>query len=452
MTGDQMDAKASPQEQASTAVTSVRRAGLALGLLTLANAFNLADRMLLGIVQEPMRLEFGLSDFQLGLLGGSAFAVLYGLLSIPIARLADRSNRITIASVALGIWSGMTALCGMAGNFVQILLARAGVSVGEAGAVAPSLSFLSDVFSAKRRATAMAVFSIGGPAGALMATFLGGWITQEYGWRAAFIAFGTGGLVLALVIRLALREVRTDAHSAQPVRFLEGLRTLARKRSYIHVCIAGIYAAFCATFIMQYMTSFLMRVHGLPVGRAALIVGLAGGIFGMAGTFSAGWLADRLGRNRPGARTMVLAVTFAVAAIALGTAWWMPLALAIPLLFVGAAAMNAYPGISFAVSSMIAPSNLRATSIAIFTVAGNLIGYALGPPILGAISDAAAARAMRSLPITPDLCDADPTQALCIAAQGDGLRWALTVASLLLLGGAVHHLRASRTLARDIEE
>jgi len=146
----------------------------ALALLCVANSFNIGDRILVGIIQEPIRRELGLSDLQLGLLGGPAFAILYSLLSIPIARLADRSDRIMIGTAALGLWSAFAAACGLAGSYVQLLFARIGVSVGEAGGLAPAISYLSDVFRLERRATAMAVFAIGGPAGALIATFAGG--------------------------------------------------------------------------------------------------------------------------------------------------------------------------------------------------------------------------------------------------------------------------------------
>lgn len=441
-----------PAEAGAARRIGAGRAAAALVLLSIANCFNLADRMLLGVVQESIRHDFRLSDFQLGLLGGTSFAILYALLSVPIARLADRRNRITIISVALGLWSGMTALCGMAGSFVQMLIARAGVSIGEAGGVAPALSYFSDIFSPRRRATAMAVFAIGGPAGALLSTVVGAWITRGYGWRWAFLAFGLAGLVLAVLIRLVLREVREDKAAAAETSLIDAVRLLGGKRSYVHVCVAGVFAAFCATFIMQYMTSFLMRVHGLALPQAALITGLAGGVFGMIGAFGAGWAADRVASTRPGARTLILTATFSIAAISFGLAWWTPLTIAVPLLLLGALCMNAYPGVSFAVSSMTAPAPLRATAIAIFTVAGNLLGYALGPPTFGALSDFASGRLLGAQGLDAAACAANITLAPCIAAQGAGLRWALTAAALLLLGAAFHHWRASRTLAADLEE
>jgi predicted MFS family arabinose efflux permease len=425
---------------------------MALVLLTLANALNLADRMILGVLQEDLRLEFHLTDLQLGLLGGTSFAILYSLLTIPIARLADRANRITVVSSALAIWSGMTAACGMAVNFGQLLLSRVGVSIGEAGGIAPALSYFSDIFRLERRATAMAVFSMGGPAGALIATALGGWLGQTYGWRAAFICFGVAGLILAVLIRLMLREVRTKTHKAQVVSLADAVRIMLRKRSYLHVCVAGIIAAFAATFIMQYMTSFLIRVHGLPLAKAALITGMAGGVMGMCGAFGAGWLADRLSRQNPARRTQVLIVCFILAAISLSTAWWMPLALAIALLLLGALVMNAYPGVSYAVASMTAPSHLRATAIAMFTLVSNLIGYAMGPAFLGFISDRMAARSRVTQGLSDAVCQAQPGLDVCIQAQGEGLRIALTFASVLLIGAAFHHWRAGLTLAADIEE
>lgn len=442
-------ASSPPAQGARRALTPVH-AVLALALLCLANTFNLADRVLVGIIQEQVRHEFSLSDFQLGLLGGPAFAVLYSLLSLPIARLADRSDRITIGALALGLWSAFTAICGLAGSYVQLFLARICVSVGEAGAAPPALSYISDIFRPERRATAMAVFAVGGPAGALFATFAGGWIAEHYGWRYSFFSFGIGGVVLAITIRLVLREVRASSASTVQPKLLTALRLLATKRSYVHVCIAGIFAGFVMNFMTQYLTSFLMRTHGLPISRAALIVGLASGVCGMAGAFAGGYLADQVARRRPGARTLVVSAGFAIGAVGFAIAFWSPLWFAIPLLMVSSLCVNSYPGVSFAVSGGVAPPELRAMAIAIFTMCGSLIGYALGPPILGAISDFAAQWELGRLGYESAQCAVGSSVPACADAQAKGLRWAMTLGALLLFGASFHHWRASKTLERDL--
>lgn len=431
-------------------VVTPTHAVLALALLCIGNACNQADRMLVGIIQEPLRLEFRLSDFELGLLGGPAFALLYSLLSIPVARFADKSDRITVVALALGVWSSFTALCGFAGSYLQLFLARLGVSMGEAGGSPPSLSYLADVFSPARRATAMAVYAIGGPLGALGATMLGGRIAQDHGWRAAFLVFGATGIALAIVIRLALRELRAPPPPAAQPGVMATLRLLAAKRSYVHVCAGGVFASFSMNFVMQYMTSFLMRTHGLPIARAALILGLAGGIFGMAGAFSGGYVADLVARRRPWARTRVVAVAFVIAAFGFSLAFWTPLAVAVPLLLLSCLCANTFPGVSYAVAGGIAPPALRATSIAIFTLFNNLLGYALGPPLLGAISDFAAQWELGRTGIDAAQCAVGTALPACAKAQAAGLRWAMTIGALVLLAGSFHYWRASRTLEADL--
>lgn len=424
--------------------------GYALLLLCLTQAFNIGDRMVIGIVQEPIKLEFGLSDFELGLLGGPAFAILYSLMSIPIARIADRTNRITIVSLALGLWSALTATCGLASSYAQLLMARIGISMGEAGGVAPSLSYISDLFPQARRGTAMAVFAIGGPLGALLATMIGRRIAQDHGWRATFLCFGAGGMAVALLIGLTLREVRQAGERRGTVSFGAALRSLSGRKSYIHVCMGGVVAGFCANFITQYMASFFIRVHGLSLAQASMVVGLASGVFGMAGAFSGGYLSDRIARRRPGGRTIVVSAAFAIAAFAYAGAFWAPLAFAIPLLMLASLCMNTYPGVSYAVASGVASPAMRATAIAIFTLAGNLLGYALGPPTLGAISDMVAGWEAARLGIDHARCVAEPLFAPCVQSRGFGLRTALSIAGLLLLGGSLHYGLASRSLARDL--
>lgn len=429
--------------------TPIVSAGVALLLLALANAFNLADRVLIGVVQEPIKREFGLTDLQLGLLGGPAFAILYSLLSIPIARLADRTNRITILSVALALWSGLTALCGLAGGYLQLLVMRAGVSVGEAGGTAPAISYLSDVFTAERRATALAVFSIGAPAGAILATIIGGIVAQESGWRMTFLVIGAPGLLLAIAIRLLLREVRTPMPAEEAPGYRESLTVLLRKRSFVHICAANVFAAFSLTAISQYLTSFLIREHELSLATAAAVLGAAAGLFGTAGAFLGGFIADRAARRNPAARTQIISAAFVIAAVAFLAAWWSPLWVAVVCIVIGVFMANAFPGVSFAVASAVAPQRQRATAIAFLTLASNLLGYALGPPILGAVSDAVSNARLAAAAIDPARCAVDA--ALCREALADGLRWALTVGAVMLLGAAFHQWRASRTLVADTE-
>ena len=185
-----------------------------LGALLVVYTFNFIDRVVIAIIQEPIKHEFALTDFQLGLLGGPAFAVLYTFLGIPIARLAERKNRMTILSICLAIWSGMTALCGFANSYAMLLMARIGVSVGEAGCTPPAQSVISDYFPATSRATAVSIYALGVPIGSMLAAIGGGWLAQEFGRRSAFLILGVPGLLLAVIVKLTVKEPPRAASSS----------------------------------------------------------------------------------------------------------------------------------------------------------------------------------------------------------------------------------------------
>lgn len=209
--------------------------------LFLLNTLNYVDRLLFSVAQEAIKVDLELSDFQLGLIGGPAFAILYTLFSFPLARIADRGHRVRLISAALGLWSVMTAFCGMATNFVQMLFGRAAVSIGEAGCTPASHSLISDAFPANQRTTAISIFAVAGPVGALTAAILGGALIAAYGWRTTFILCGAVGAVLAIVFRMTVREpARTGGD--QPVALVSTLRVLLAKRSFVMVAIAGMRA------------------------------------------------------------------------------------------------------------------------------------------------------------------------------------------------------------------
>ena len=178
----------------------------ALGVLVVVYTFNFVDRSLVGVTLEPLKQAFGVDDAALGLLGGPAFAILYTLLGVPIARFAERHNRITIITIGAAVWSVMTAACGFAGTFTQLVAARIGVGIGEAACVPPSHSVIGDYFPSQRRASAIAIFALGIPIGTMIAAFGGGWLVSHYGWRGAFWALGAPGLIAAIILRLTVRE------------------------------------------------------------------------------------------------------------------------------------------------------------------------------------------------------------------------------------------------------
>ena len=206
--------------------------GVVLAMLLLVYTFNFLDRQILGILAGPIKAELGLSDTQLGALGGIAFALLYSTLAIPLALLADRTSRTWVITVSLAIWSGFTALCGVAGNFMQMFLFRIGVGVGEAGGVAPSYAVISDYFPQHQRARALSIYSLGIPLGSAGGVLLGGYIAQTVEWRTAFIAVGLLGILIAPIFRLVVREPARPVQTGEAVPVSAVFGILAAKRSF----------------------------------------------------------------------------------------------------------------------------------------------------------------------------------------------------------------------------
>ena len=259
----------------------------AVGLLTLVYTFNFIDRQLLAILQESIKLDLSLSDSQLGLLTGFAFAVFYVTAGIPIARWADRSNRRNIIALAIGLWSLMTALSGMAQNYAQLLVARIGVGVGEAGGSPPAHSIISDIFPAHKRASALSFYSTGVNIGILFGFLAGGWLNEFFGWRVAFMVVGVPGLLIALLVRTTLAEpIRGLAEQRtvadEPVPLGTVLSLLWSRSSFRHMALAGALNAFAGYSTSSWTASFMIRSHNMTTGELgtwlALIMGLGGAI------------------------------------------------------------------------------------------------------------------------------------------------------------------------------
>ena len=256
----------------------------ALVMLTVVYSFNFIDRQLLAILQESIKLELGFSDSQLGLLTGFAFAVFYVTAGIPIARWADRANRRNIVALAIGLWSFMTAVSGAVQNYLQLLLARIGVGVGEAGGSPPSHSIISDIFPPDKRAGAMAFYSMGVNFGILFGFLFGGWLNEFFGWRVAFVVVGVPGILLAIVVRLTLREPMrglSEKHRASDeyVSFVEVVKLLWSRVSFRHLALACGLNAFAGYSTGSWTASFLIRSHAMTTGELgtwlAMIMGLA---------------------------------------------------------------------------------------------------------------------------------------------------------------------------------
>jgi predicted MFS family arabinose efflux permease len=419
-----------------------------LGALLVVYTFNFIDRVVIGIIQEPIKVEFGLTDFQLGLLGGPAFAILYTLLGIPIARFAERHNRMTILSVCVALWSLMTAACGFAVNYATLFAARVGVSIGEAGCTPPANSVISDYFPADRRASALSIYALGIPIGSMIAAVGGGWIASEVGWREAFIWLGVPGVVLAVIVKLTVKEPPRSAPKGETPSFFAALAALAKKPTFWHVAFGSALASFVGYGVGQYLTSFMIRTHGMTLFQGAVLVGVVLGLSAALGTFTSGFLADRISRRHPNALAWLPALGFALATPAYLLAFVSP-GIWLVLLMLGAITHYFYLGPMYAVTQGIVAPRMRATAVAVLLFIVNLLGYGLGPPAIGALSDYLASGQLAAAGLTPEICAARVGDAQCASGVEIGLRWALMIGVCGYLWAGLHYLLSARTLRRD---
>lgn len=423
--------------------------------LVVVYTFNFIDRVLVSIVQEPIRAEFNLTDTQLGLLGGPTFAILYTLLGIPIARLAERKNRMTILAVCVGLWSAMTAACGLATSYATLLLARIGVSIGEAGCTPPAQSVIGDYFPESSRATALSIYALGIPIGSMLAAVGGGLIAEAMGWREAFLALGLPGLALAILVKLTVREPPRSSGGTEAPGLRETAALLSKKSAFWFAALGGAMASFVGYGVGQFTNSFFMRSHELSILEASQITGLLIGAFGAIGTFFSGWLADRVRARFPNAIAWLPAVGFLIAG-PLNVAGYMTgsLPLAIALLATAQLGSSLYLGSMYAISQGVVHPRMRATAVAVLLFVVNLIGYAGGPPAIGALSDFIANRELTASGLSLAACRAagaataaaDPA---CAAASEVGLRWAIILGHSGLLLAAAFFLLSWRTVRRD---
>lgn len=368
----------------------------ALGILMSAYVFNFIDRQILAILQEPIKQELSLSDTQLGLLTGFAFALFYVVMGLPIARWADRGVRRDIIALAVAVWSVFTAISGLVTSYLQLLLVRIGVGVGEAGCSPPSHSVISDVFPRHERATAIGVYTVGVNIGILLGFLIGGWINEFFGWRAAFFAVGVPGVLLALVIRFTLHEPargRTDkavvADSSLDMPSLgDVFRCLWGSRTFRHMALAAAFIAFAGYGLLNWLPSFFIRVHGLGTGTVgtwfALILGVGGGI----ATWLVGYMADRLGRRDLRWYLWITALSIVVyLPLLIGIFFVENTTLALALYIIPGAFITTYLAPIIAVTHSLVPNRMRAMSSAIVYLVLNLIGLGLGPVSVGFISD-----------------------------------------------------------------
>ena len=367
------------------------RPNLVLAMLLLVYVFNFVDRQILAILAGPIQRDLGLSDSQLGMLGGLAFAMLYSTLAVPLAWIADRTSRSWVIAISLGLWSAFTALCGLAQGFWHIFFARLGVGVGEAGGVAPSYALIADYFPSHRRALALSVYSLGIPLGSALGVLAGGYIAVMVDWRAAFFAVGLAGLAIAPLFKFVVRDLpKPSMASAEAApRFADIARTLSRKPSFWLLAFGAATSSMLGYGLAFWLPSLLQRSFGLDLVQTSHFIGAMLLIGGVSGMLLGGWLGDRLGNRDRAFLAYVPAAAFVIGVPLFAAGIYSKSAGVAFLLLVIPQAM-AYiwlgPVIS-AVQLLVVPA-ARSTASALFLLINNLIGLGGGIFALGALSDA----------------------------------------------------------------
>lgn len=402
----------------------------ALWVLLIIYTLNFLDRQVVNILAEPIKRDLGLADWQLGMMTGLAFAIFYTVLGIPIARMAETKNRPFIIGASVAAWSAFTVLCGFTQNFWQLILARIGVGVGEAGCTPPAHSLITDYVPKEKRAGAIAFYSIGTPLGTLAGMAMGGLVADAYGWRVAFMVAGAPGVLFALVAAFTLVEPRRQlaadlaARAASKISFGAALAVLATKKTFWMVALAASIKAFVGYGHAPFTASFFFRVHGAEVAELAarfglksagflgLALGLIGGTAGVIGAWLGGLLADRLGARDLRAYVIVPAIAslitipFYILAVSVGSPMAAIGVLTIPILL-----GTLWYGPVYATAQSIVDPTMRATASAVLLLIINLIGLGLGPVAVGALSDVLAG------PVG--------------LGEAQGVRWALILSTLL---------------------
>ncbi|WP_157889192.1 spinster family MFS transporter [Herminiimonas arsenitoxidans] len=366
----------------------------ALSILTMIYSCHFLDRTMISIIVEPVRAEFHLHDSQIGLLTGLAYGATFAIAGIPIGLLIDRVNRIKLLAILVTIWSGMTILSGIANSYIHLLLARMGVGASEAGGSPASLSLISDLFPPSKRSTAVGYFFLSNAIGATLSIIIGGFVTAQYGWRTAMLLAGIPGIILAAVLILTVRNPKRGATDTSGIPQeaaaspREVIYFIANNKAMLHL-LAGValITAAIAT-IGAWLPSFGMRFHGLSIKEAGIMAALAGGFFAAAGSVLGGMLSDKLGKG--GARRRIdlcFFICFGILLLGCGGALLKHTSLAMGMFcFAMFVAFAIFPA-AFGSMLSLAKPNMRGTTSATMQVCTNLIGYGMGPFLVGILSD-----------------------------------------------------------------
>lgn len=412
--------------------------GWALAMLTAISTCGFIDRVIMQVLVQPIKIEFGLSDLEIGAVGGLAFAVLYGLLSLPVARLAERRPRIPLIALGAVLWSVATMLCGAVGSFFQLFLARVGVGVGEAVGLPASTSTLSDYFPPDRRTSAMAVFFLAPPLGAFIGSAGGASIAELYGWRWSFIAAALPGLLLGLMLYLTVPEPRRGGHDSTAdddhvPTLTTVLRRLWRRPSLRHILIGSTLASMIGFGVNAFLAAYLSRRFGFGLAAAGITAGMIASVPASLSVFGGGRLADYFGRKNARYYALLPALAlFITAPLYMLAMAQTEAAMAIALLATVALVQYVYLAPSAGVIQNMMHPRMRASASALTGLAYALLGTGLGPLLIGGLSDHFSV-------------GADPS------GSGQGLAMAMGAGALIYLWAGVHYWLASRSIAADFQ-
>ena len=433
--GDWMANKddASNQNISAGTETSVSSPRYALAMLTIIYSLNFLDRTVITILIDPIKHDYHLSDKAMGFISGFGFVIMYSILAAPVARWADRGNRRSILTWGLVLWSGMTALAGIARNALQLTLARFGVGIGEAAGTAPSASMISDLFPGDQRATAMSVYQLGPVFGGFLGAFIGGWINQYYGWHRAFLVAGLPGLAVALLFRLTVKEPVRGISERQKVdtrqqSVRETLRFMTGQKCYMLLLLG-----FCLTTFTQFgfgtwTAPFLGRIRHLNSAQIGTYLGTVRGVAGLVGTLVGGYLSDWAGRRDPRWRIYVSAICSMIAGPAvLVFLFSSSLPISAAGFFLISAMSPVHVGPIVSVSHSVVKVGMRAFSTSVLYLISELIGLGLGPFFIGAFNDRFASR-----------------------LGVDVIRYSMATAAITTILGGMLFLVAAQFLKRDV--
>ena len=412
---------------------------IVLLVLTLAHSCHIMDRMVISVVMEPVRHEFGLTDTQLGLISSLGYGLFYGAAVLPMGMLIDRSVRKNVLAIILAVWSAMTAICGLATSWTMLLVSRCLVGAAESGGSPAGLSLLSDYFPPRERSTAVGLWYLSSAIGSIVTFIVGGMVAATYGWRTAFLLAGIPGMIMAVVVFLAVREPRRGASdpdpmgtilTAEPARlgFARSLAEIGARPAAVHILIGVLMTAAAISSFSTWSISFLVRRHGLSLSQAGLTIGLTAGLLGALGGAFFGWLADRSSKRDAGAnpwRSGMIAAGTSLIATFLGIASLL-IAGTLPALVLVACYsffFSSYNGPANGLLLIVVPPQVRGFTIALLQLGATLLGFGVAPFVVGRLSD--------------------------MIGGANSLGWALSAMLLFHLGAAFHFARAARYVQRN---